>query len=248
MAPQPEKIADGVWRLAGDIRGSMNVYFLEDEGGVTMFDAGTRPMTKHCARVAAQLGGLKRIVLGHADTDHRGSAPGLDAPVYCHPDARPYAESDEWPGYWEMDKIPWAPSRWLYKHYLHRRWDGGAVKISGTVSEGDRIAGFEVVDLPGHAPGLIGLWRESDRLALVSDTIYLIDSIRLKPLPEEDAPAVPHPVWNQDTAQAAASVRKLAALEPRVVWSGHAEAVEGESAEVRARLERAADRATPSPG
>ena len=54
-------------------------------------------------------------------------------------------------------------------------WDGGPVEISSTVEEGDEVAGFEVVHLPGHAPGMIGLWRESDRLALVSDTFYTLD-------------------------------------------------------------------------
>ncbi len=31
-----------------------------------------------------RLGGIKRVVLGHADPDHRGAAPALGAPVYCH--------------------------------------------------------------------------------------------------------------------------------------------------------------------
>ena len=44
------------------------------------------------------------------------------------------------------------------------------MKIGGTVSEGDEVAGFRVIHFPGHAPGLIGLWRESDRVALVSDS------------------------------------------------------------------------------
>ncbi len=57
--------------------------------------------------------------------------------------------------------------RWIYPILL-RRWDGGAVKIAGTVSEGDEVAGFQVIHFPGHAPGLIGLWRESDRVAIVS--------------------------------------------------------------------------------
>ncbi len=246
MPREPQQIADGVWRLQGDLKGGMNVYFLsEPDGGVTMFDAGTRSMTKNVARVAKSLGGLRRIVLGHADTDHRGSAAGLSSavPVLCHPDAKPYAERDEWPEYWDMDEIEWAPSRFLYKHVLHRWWDGGGVPISDTVSEGDEICGFRVYDLPGHAPGLIGIFRDSDRLALVSDAIYMVDSIHLKELPEDEAPTVPHPVWNQDTRQAAESVRKLAALEARAVWPGHAEAVEGDPAEVRARLEAAADRA-----
>ena len=44
---------------------------------------------------------------------------------------------------------------------LTRLWDGGPVQVEGTVSEGDDIAGFQVVAFPGHAPGMIGLWRES---------------------------------------------------------------------------------------
>ena len=32
-------------------------------------------------------------------------------------------------------------------------WDGGPVPIAGTLAEGDDVAGFEVVHLPGHAPG-----------------------------------------------------------------------------------------------
>lgn len=242
MAPQPEKVADGVWRLSGDIRGAMNVYYLEDEGGVTQFDAGSQPMTRHCARVSAELGGLKRIVLGHSHSDHRGTASGLDAPVLCHPDERPYAESETGgiPDYWDMDSIDWLPSRLLYKHYLHRRWDGGAVRISDTVSEGDEIAGFKVIDFPGHAPGQIGLWRESDGVALVTDTVYLVDSIRLRPLPHGEV-VVPHPVWNHDTRQAAESVRKLAALGPTTLFPGHEGPVTGHPDEVRAKLERAAD-------
>jgi hydroxyacylglutathione hydrolase len=108
------------------------------------------------------------------------------------------------------------------------------------VQEGDEIAGFKVIHFPGHAPGLIGLWRESDRLALVSDTIYMVDSMHLRPA---DGPSVPHHVWNLDNDGAKASVRKLAALEPRAAWPGHAEAVTGEPHQVRMILERAADAA-----
>jgi glyoxylase-like metal-dependent hydrolase (beta-lactamase superfamily II) len=128
--------------------------------------------------------------------------------------------------------------RWLYPTLL-RRWDGGAVEIAGTVSEGDRVAGFEVLHFPGHAPGLIGLWRESDRVALVSDVVYLVDSARLKPLPHGEA-SVPHPAWAWDHAQAKASVRRLAALEPRVVGTGHERPLVGEN--LRETLERAAEK------
>ena len=43
---------------------------------------------------AAQLGGAKRVVLGHGHSDHRGSAAVLGAPVVCHPDEVADAEGD----------------------------------------------------------------------------------------------------------------------------------------------------------
>jgi glyoxylase-like metal-dependent hydrolase (beta-lactamase superfamily II) len=234
-----EKVADGVWLLRGDFRGAMNIYFLEDGDGVVQFDAGTRSMRKQARAAAAELGGLKRVVLGHAHADHRGTAPFLDAPVLCHPDEREDAESDaRFPPYMDLSRLPVAWVRWLYP-FLLRRWDGGAVKIADTVIEGDEVAGFEVLHLPGHAPGLIALWRESDRVALVSDVVYLVDSARLKPLPEGEA-SVPHPAWAWDHAKAKESVRRLAALEPRVVAAGHERPLRGEA--LREILERAAEK------
>lgn len=235
-----ERVADGVWLLRGDIRKGMNIVFLEEEGGgVVQFDAGTKAMTKKARAAAERLGGLNRVVLGHAHADHRGTAPYMGAPVLCHPDEVADAESDaSIAPYWDLSLLPVAPVRWIYP-FLLRRWDGGAVKVDGTVSEGEEVAGFRVVHFPGHAPGLIGLWRESDRVAIVSDTIYLVDSARLKPLPEGEA-SVPHPAWAWDHAKAKDSVRKLAALEPAVVVAGHDEPLRGES--LRPVLERAAEK------
>jgi glyoxylase-like metal-dependent hydrolase (beta-lactamase superfamily II) len=235
-----EEVAEGVWLLRGDLRGAMNVYFLEEDGGVVQFDAGTRAMTKKARAAAEKLGGLKRIVLGHAHADHRGTAPALGVPVHCHPDEVSDAESDaSIAPYMDISALPWAPARWLYPR-LMRRWDGGAVEIAGTVAEGDEVAGFRVLHFPGHAPGLIGLWRESDRVALVSDVVYLIDSARLgRPLPPGEA-SVPHPAWAWDHAKAKESVRKLAALEPALVCAGHEAPLRGEN--LRETLERAADK------
>jgi glyoxylase-like metal-dependent hydrolase (beta-lactamase superfamily II) len=234
-----ETVAEGVWLLRGDAKDSMNIYFIEDGDGVVQFDAGTKAMVKAARSAAAELGGLKRIVLGHADADHRGTAPYMGAPVLCHPDEVEGAEAEgSRRPYWDLSQLPVAPVRWIYPMLL-RRWDGGAVRIAGTVSEGDEVAGFRVIDLPGHAPGLIGLWRESDRVALVSDVIYLLDSARLRALPEGEA-SVPHPAWAWDHEQAKASVRRLAELEPRVVGAGHEPPLRGEN--LRETLEQAAEK------
>jgi glyoxylase-like metal-dependent hydrolase (beta-lactamase superfamily II) len=117
---------------------------------------------------------------------------------------------------------------------MHRHaWDGGPVQIAGTVDEGDEVAGFRVVHLPGHAPGQIGLWRESDRLALVSDCFYTLDMWG-----RSCAPRLPFAMYNFDTERARESIRKLAAMEPAAAWPGHAKPVTGD---VRSQLERAAE-------
>jgi glyoxylase-like metal-dependent hydrolase (beta-lactamase superfamily II) len=236
-----EEIADGVWLLRGDLGKSMNVYFLKGEDGIVQFDAGTKAMTKSARAAAEQLGGLQRVVLGHAHADHRGAAPAMSVPVYCHPDEVADAESDaSIASYMDLSQLPFAPVRLIYPTLL-RRWDGGPVKIAGTVSEGDEVAGFRVLHFPGHAPGLIGLWRERDRVAIVSDVIYLIDSaVRIgRPLPKGEA-SVPHPAWAWDHAKAKESVRRLAALEPALVCAGHARPLRGEN--LRETLERAAEK------
>ena len=230
---EPRRIADGAWVLQGE-PGHCNVYFLEDDGGVMMFDAGARTMTKAVASVGAQLGGIKRIVLGHGHTDHRGTAPALGVPVFCHPDEVADAEGSGGWRYWDasLRELP-IVLRPVHKGLHRYAWDGGPVTISGTVSEGDDVAGFQVVELPGHAPGLIGLWRASDRLALVSDCFYTVDMWG-----RDVAPKVPASQYNYDTEQARASIRKLAALEPASAWAGHAKPAVGD---VREQLLRAAD-------
>lgn len=237
LAPITESVADGVWRHAGDLRRGMNIYLVAEQGGgVLAFDAGTKAMVKGVKLAAAELGGLTRVILGHSHPDHRGTAPGLGVPVLCHPDEVADAEGDGGMRYLRPKDCPVFYSRWLYRVTLPI-WDGGPVEIADTVAEGDRIGEFEVIHFPGHAPGLIGLWRESDRVALVSDIVYLVDSARLRPLPEGEA-SVPHPAWAWDHAKAKESLRRLAALEPRVVGAGHAPPLRGDN--LRETLERAA--------
>jgi glyoxylase-like metal-dependent hydrolase (beta-lactamase superfamily II)/predicted ester cyclase len=230
----PEPIADGVWVVRGGFPlKTMNVYLIADDGGVTVFDCGISEMTKAVAAAGARLGGIKRVVLGHADADHRGAAPGLPAPVYCHPADRAAAESPEsFRDYWDLSKLP-PHGRAFYKRIMPV-WDGGAVQIAGTVEEGQNVAGFEVVHLPGHAPGLIGLFRASDGLALCSDCVYTLDILTGM----KGGPRIPLAAFDMDIELARASIRKLAGLDPSIVWAGHADPVTGE---VRSELERAAN-------
>jgi glyoxylase-like metal-dependent hydrolase (beta-lactamase superfamily II)/predicted ester cyclase len=229
---EPKLVAEGVWCVQGQ-PGRCNVYMIEDEGAITMFDAGGRTMTRAVASAGARLGGIKRIVLGHAHTDHRGSAPGLGVPVLCHPDEVQDAEGSGGFRYWPADLAGVPPVAKQIHKGLHRfAFDGGPVSVAGTVREGDEVAGFRVIELPGHAPGQIGLWRERDRLALTSDCFDTIDLWG-----RNSAPHAPFETYSYDSEQARASMRKLAEMEPAAAWPGHGNPITGD---VRGQLLAAA--------
>jgi hydroxyacylglutathione hydrolase len=242
-AGDAELIATGVWVVQGQ-PGRCNVYMIENGeeagGGVTLFDAGARTMTRAVTSAGAKLGGITRVVLGHGHTDHRGVAPALGVPVLCHPEEVQDAEGSGGWRYWPADLAGVPQGAKQIQKALHRyAWDGGPVEIADTVGEGDEVSGFRVVDLPGHAPGLIGLWRESDRLALVSDCFYTLD------MWGRDCPAsVPSATYNYDTEEARASIRKLAELEPAAAWAGHAKPITGD---VRGQLLKAAGQPDAAP-
>lgn len=211
----------------------MNVFLIESPLGVVLFDAGISSMAEQVRAAADEFGGLDRVVLGHAHPDHRGCAPALGAPVFCHRLEEADAESVRGEHYFDTSKLP-VPGRYVYPKLL-RHWDGGPVAVSGTVDEDDEVAGFRVVHLPGHAPGLIALFRDRDRLALVSDAFYTVDCRTGLPC----SPRLPHDAFNMDRAGASASLRKLAELDPATAWPGHLNPI---ASDTRDTLLRVADR------
>ncbi len=218
--------------MRGGVPRLMNVYLIEDDGGgVTVFDAGVKSMVNAITAAGSPLGGINRVVLGHAHPDHRGAAPGLGAPVFCHAADRADSEGDGGRHYVDFSKLR-AYARPVFPH-LFDLWDGGPVAIAGTIEEGEDVSGFRAVHIPGHAPGMIALYRERDGVALSTDCFYTLD-------PQtgiHGPPRVPHHAFNLDTEQARASIRKLAGLKPSAAWPGHAEPLTGD---VAAQLERVA--------
>ena len=173
---EAELVAEGVWVVQGQ-PGRCNVYLIEDDGGVTLFDAGARTMTRAVAQRRREAGrhppGGARP-RAHRPPRHRARAGRARAVPPRRGRRTPRAAAAGATGRADLAGLP--PGTRQLQRLLHRyAWDGGPVKIAGTLTEGDEIAGFRVVHLPGHAPGLIALWRESDRLALSSDCFYTID-------------------------------------------------------------------------
>lgn len=235
-----ERAGDGVEvlrvRPPGRVQKLTNIYLVADDGGVLVYETGSVGAASAIRTAAGERGGITRIVLSHAHADHRGGASRLDAPILCHPDERPGAEGDGWAeeGF-DYAKIGNPLIRALTPRAL-RDMDGGPVQIAGTLTEGEAIAGFTVLHLPGHTPGQIGLWREADGLAIVSDAVFAWNPFSLAGLA---GPArLPPPPIRPDDAAARASMRKIAELAPATVWLGHYGPLTGDVAE---QLNRAAE-------
>jgi len=80
------------------------------------------------------------------------------------------------------------------------------------------VAGIEldVLSVPGHSPGHVAYWRESDRVLIVGDVMNGMNLITTIPgLHEPPKPFTPDPARNRE------SIRKVAALRPELVCFGH---------------------------
>jgi glyoxylase-like metal-dependent hydrolase (beta-lactamase superfamily II) len=227
------QIAPGVRRVTVGAPVGSHVYLIDHPEGVIAFDAGVRGTGPEIRAAAGRP--ITRVVLSHSHADHRGAAGELGAPVLCHPDEVADAEGDGGLRYADFGRIRNPTVRAVFPQ-LVATWDGGPVGIAGTVADGDEIGGFRVVHVPGHAPGLIALFREGDGLLLAADAVYTLDLETGGPTPAR----VPHPAVNWDTAAARESIRRLAGLAPRSALAGHAGDV---ASPVAAQLRRAAQAA-----
>jgi hydroxyacylglutathione hydrolase len=88
--------------------------------------------------------------------------------------------------------------------------------VERRLHEGDEIAGFTVLDVPGHSPGHLAYWREGDRTLICGDVLFNLSLPTLRPgLREPYASFTPDPARNRESA------RRLAELPPDLILFGH---------------------------
>lgn len=192
------ELAPGVWHLDGFPRNAVNVYVLGD----VLVDSGTALDRR---RILRQLRGrtIATHALTHAHLDHVGSShricEELGIPLWC--------------GAADVDAV--EAGRMV-------RPGGKTVRaarahpVARALREGDDVAGFTVLDTPGHAPGHVAYWREADRVLVCGDVVWGFNPMTLRGAPREPfAFATPDPALNR------ASARRLAELEPSLVCFGH---------------------------
>lgn len=212
---EPTPVADGVWRLTLGFPLKINVFLISEDDGVAVFDAASRQHGPKIRAAADSLGGATRVIVGNAHGDHRGGAKALGAPVHCHLDERADMEGDGGAHYFDYTRLPFFARSLTAR--LMRSWDDGPLRVDKTLREGDRVGDFEVVHLPGHGPGCIGLWRASEPPCVEQ---RLLRALR-PALPRPGRPRIPHPTFNWSTERVPESIAKLAALELETCWPGH---------------------------
>lgn len=204
-----KRLAPGVWRLKEAPRPLINVYLAED----VLIDAGRRWDRK---RIFAELDGVEisAVALTHVHPDHQGCAKYVcDArgvPLACHAGDVEAMEGRR--------KVRGTDD--LLSRFYDRIWTGPPHKVDRVLEEGDEIAGFRVVHAPGHAPGEVIFFRDSDRVAICGDVVrnmsYLTTLAGVREPPDALTP---------DPPENRRSIQKLAALEPSLILPGHGPAI-----------------------
>ncbi len=204
------EVADGVWQLKGSlpIPNAVNTYLAED----VLIDAGSRHDGK---KIVKQLQGreLTAHALTHAHADHQGASKlvceTLGVPFWV-----PANDAEKAEGGAEAIKEE-QPDTFISNFFI-RTLAGPGRPVDRHLVEGDVVAGFQVLDTPGHSKGHVSFWRESDRVLILGDVVANMDVYTGLPgLREPKKALTPDPVRNRD------SIRRLGELEPALVLFGH---------------------------
>ena len=233
---------DGVHEIASDLAYKRLVmvnicyYGIPGQGSWVLIDAGLHGSAPLIASAAADLFGKNNppvaIILTHGHFDHVGALQTLaekwDVPIYAHEIELPYLRGEA--SYPPPDPTVGggmlAASAGLYPR--------GPIDVSEWVqafpADGavPGMPGWKWIHTPGHTEGHVSLWRESDRTIIAGDAFittkqesaYAVATQR----PELHGPPM---YFTPDWVSAAESVRKLAALRPELVVTGHGRALQG---------------------
>lgn len=202
-----ERVADGLFRIPLAPLDSVNAYLLGD----VLVDSGARFSAR---RLLAALAGhdVRAHAVTHAHFDHIGASHAicdrLGIPLLCGEGDRGVAESGD------LSSILPRPRTWVA--IVGKRFAGPGHPVSRTLSEGDEVGGFTVIECPGHTPGHLAFWRASDRALVLGDVAFHRNPLTFrKGLAEPFEAATTDPRMNRDSA------RKLAGLGPELICFGH---------------------------
>ena len=157
--------------------------------------------------------GVRHVLITHAHGDH---AEGLNDVAERATGAKMYA------GAADLDMISQPPPG--PESQAGEAWSASRLRA---VADGEDVFGLQVVTTPGHTAGHISVFDAASAVLVAGDALTnTVDGMLAGALP----------LVTVDQAAAADSVRKLAALDPRVILVGHGPPVEHDAATQLRRL------------
>lgn len=201
-----KELAAGLFQLKGFPPNSFNAYLM---GGV-LVDSATNLGHR---RILRELRGhaVEAHALTHAHPDHQGSSKRI-----CETLGVPY-----WVGRADADAartgnlaeaMPESPM----SAFSRRAFGGAGHPVDRELVEGDEVGGFRVLETPGHSPGHVAFWRESDRVLVLGDVVF-----GMNPFTGIPGLRPPFDFFTRDIAENRRSAQRLGALEPKLVCFGH---------------------------
>ena len=206
-------------------------------GDWVLIDAGMPKSGKEIIKETKErFGGKapKAILLTHGHFDHVGSITDLleewNVPVYAHALEFPYLTGKEaYPSPdTSVDGGLLAKISFIYPH--------GPVDISEKLlalpEDGSvpYLPGWRWLHVPGHSPGQVAFFREADGLLISADAFITVrqDSFYKVLLQKKEVNGPPR-YLTTDWVAAFESVKKLQALSPQTVVSGHGTFMKGKA-------------------
>ena len=216
------KLAPSLHRIGSDL---VNSYLIEENGKLTLIDAGVSgqwsDLLAELAAMGGSIGDIRGVVLTHGDTDHVGFAERLrrdhGIPIHVHEDDAALArgETKKSVGMGPMKIGPMLRFLW----YAGRR--GGLrttpIKDVETFTDGQTLdlpGSPRIIHIPGHTPGSVAIHVSAAEALFVGDALttghVLTGATGPGPAP-----------FTMDPALAIESLSKLEAIHATWVLPGH---------------------------
>ncbi|GJQ26501.1 MAG: hypothetical protein HBSAPP02_15330 [Phycisphaerae bacterium] len=201
-------VARNVWQISGFPPGAINCYLVGDGDRHILIDAGSK-LDRRVILRRLRGANVSLVALTHVHPDHQGAVVAVcnafNCPLACHDADRPAMEG----------RSPMLPDKRPIR-WSSRFFGGPPRQVDQSLRDGDNVAGFRVLEAPGHTPGHVIFFREADRVAIAGDLATNMNFLTLRPGLHQ-----PPAFFSVDPARNRASFKKLVELNPGIVLFGH---------------------------